>query len=247
MWWVFYLKANFQQRNNGVMQIILINVVLFLMFLGIKIIGFIIGNEGIYQLLTQQLYLPAMWSLFKCKPWTLFTYCFVQENLFPMLWSLFSLYLFGNIIRNYLGSKHFVILYLLGGLVGGVSFLLLYNYSPIFQGVSTNLMGASPSVYAIMVGAAMIVPNFDVRLLLLGGVRMKYIVSFLIIVSLLSLTTETAGNGVAQLGGALVGYLYSKQMKGGQKGLFTWFRDLFHQDNGLKIVRHQPRKPRDKF
>ena len=244
MWWFSFLKSNFQKHNNGVMQIILINGVVFVLLSVIKIIGFLLGHEGIYHFLMEQLSLSAMWPLFKCKPWTLLTYCFVQESFFSMICIFLTLYLFGSIIRNFLGNKHFISLYLLGGIIGGVFFILLYQFSPPFQGITTSLVGSTASIYAIMVCVAFLSPNFNVNLLLFGGIRMKYIVTFLIFLSLFTVTNKAYGsNSIAQLGGALVGLLYSRL--GNKLDLFRHLSKFFQPKSKLKIIRYQPKKTKN--
>jgi hypothetical protein len=130
---------------------------------------------------------------------------------------MLNLYWFGMVLREYLGSKKLVSLYLLGGLAGGVMYLLFYNFIPFFiQRPSAEMIGASASVLAIIVAAATLLPNYVFHLLLLGPVKIKYIAAFLILLSLSGAVGSNAGGNVAHLGGAILGFVFIRQLQKGR-------------------------------
>ncbi len=196
------------------MQVLLLNALSFFALLLLKIVLVVAGYEAAYTALCQSLALPASWSAYLQQPWALLTHFWVHVSFFDTLWGLLLLHTLGQVVVHRLGSRHFVALYLLGGLAGGLLFLLLYNLAPYFQGTTVSLLGFSGSLYAVMVAAAMLAPQFSFSLFLLGPLRLKYIVGFLVLLALASLLGAEPAASIAHLGGALLGYVYVQWCEG---------------------------------
>ena len=77
------------------------------------------------------------------------------------------------------------------------------------------MLGASAGVFSIVAGSATLLPNYTFYLLFLGPVRIKYIALFYILLSFLDVTGSNAGGEIAHLGGALIGYLFIRQLQNG--------------------------------
>jgi membrane associated rhomboid family serine protease len=204
------------------MQILLLNTLSFLLLLLLRIVLVIGGYEAVYTALCQSLALPASWYAYLHQPWALLTHFWVHVSFFSTLCGLLLLYTLGQVVMSRLGSRHFVALYLLGGLVGGSLFLLLYNLAPHFRGTSANLLGFTGSLYAVMVAAATLAPQFSLSFFFLGPLRLKYIAGFLVLMVLLNLVGAEPAASIAQLGGALLGYVYVKQQSSD-----AWWRQLW--------------------
>ncbi len=127
------------------------------------------------------------------------------------------LYWFGKLFVEYLGSDKLIALYILGGITAAISYLLIYNVipAPDFLAQESRLAGASGAIFAIMVGAATLLPDYTFFLLFLGPVRIKYIAAFLLFLSFIGTVKENAGGNIAHLGGALMGFIYIKQLQAG--------------------------------
>lgn len=210
-------KGVFTKPNNGLMKIIVINLVIFLVLLVLEQILKISGSEGIYHIIVAQLMLPSAIESFILKPWTIVTYFFTHEEFFHFAFNMLWLYWFGKLIVEYLGSKKLVNIYVLGGLVGGLAFVLIYNLLPFFanQVQQSRMLGASAGVYAVVVAAATLMPNYTFFLFLIGPVKIKYIALFYVVVSFAQITGMNAGGNLAHLGGALIGFLFISQMQKG--------------------------------
>jgi membrane associated rhomboid family serine protease len=210
-------KNAFNRPNNGLMRILLINVVVFLALIFVRVILSFAGAGDVYELILRQLMLPAALDSFIVKPWTLVTYFFTHEGFFHILFNLLFLYWFGSLIMEFLGSQKFVNLYVLGGLAGGLFYILIYNTLPYFsqQVDVSRMLGASAGVYAIVVGAATFMPNYTISLILLGPVRIKYIALFYVILSFAQSAGPNAGGELAHLAGAALGFIYIKQLQNG--------------------------------
>lgn len=214
------IKYNFQQRENGLVKLILVNVIIFVVLSIFWVIAKLSKADYLFLLIYNQFMLPAEISGFIRQPWTLFTYFFAHSipDLLHILFNMLFLYWFGKIISEYIGNRRLINLYILGGLTGAVVFLLLFNFFPYFversQGV--RLVGASGSVYAVVVGAATLVPHYRFHLLFLGPVKITYIAAFFVFGSFIGTIGDNSGGNVCHLGGALLGFLYVQQLRNGR-------------------------------
>ena len=77
--------------------------------------------------------LPAEVSKLLQKPWTIISYMFLHEGFLHILFNLLWLYFGGQIFIQYLNSKQLVSTYVLGGIFGGLSYILAFNFFPAFQ------------------------------------------------------------------------------------------------------------------
>lgn len=231
---VYLIKTHFQRPDNAPMQVVLLNVLSFLVLLLFRVILVLGGHEATYTALYRCVTLPAIWSTYLCQPWALFTHYWVHVSFFPTLWGLLLLYTLGRRIVYRLGNRHFMRLYILGGLSGGVLFLLLYNLSPHFLGTSARLSGFSGSLYAVMVASVMLSSHRS-WLSPWGGelLRPQYVVGLLVLLAMANLVGNDAATNVAHLGGALLGYVYVYQWR-----VLGWLRQCW------KEFKPKPRRPR---
>ena len=169
------LKYAFKRPDNGLFRIILINIIVFAVLIVLRVILSLSGAKGAYEWIMLQLMMPADIGSFLQKPWTLITYMFTHVDFFHILFNLLFLYWFGQLIMEYLGSKKFVNIYVLGGIAGGIAYLLIYNLLPFYRAevpVSV-LLGASAGVSAIIVAAATLSPNHSFFLMFIGRAACK--------------------------------------------------------------------------
>lgn len=204
-------KAQFKRPNNALIQLILINVTVFVVTALLVVITPSFGN-----LISSFLILPRPIEVFIYKPWTLLTYSFMHGDLGHIFFNMLGLYFFGRVISDLLGSKRLVSVYILGAIAGAVTFLIAYNlisyYSHQFTG---GMVGASAAIYAIIVAAAFTAPEYEFHLFMMFRVKLKYIALFYVFISLLSIKGNNAGGNLAHLGGALIGYIYIKSLRRG--------------------------------
>ncbi|WP_425636762.1 rhomboid family intramembrane serine protease [Algoriphagus yeomjeoni] len=229
------LRNAFKHSDNSLFKLIAINILVFFVVLIFRVFMTIGGLGELYSTALSYLMMPASLPRLATQPWSIFTYMFLHEGIFHILFNMLFLYWFGQLIHQFLGSRKLANLYILGGLTGAIFYVLIYNLAPYFsQSVDSSLMlGASAGVFAIVVGAATLSPNTTFFLLLLGPVKIKYIAIFYVILSFANSAGANAGGELAHLGGALLGYLYIVQLRKGidwgvpvQKvGIF--FEDLF--------------------
>lgn len=76
------------------------------------------------------------------KPWTLLSSMFVHAGLWHIVVNMFTFYFFSSFLISILGEGKFLLIYLGGGILGGIFFLLLAN--PFVTGV-----GASGAIFSM--------------------------------------------------------------------------------------------------
>ena len=211
------IKHAFTQGGNAVTKLILINAIVFVSLILLRTLSYLSGFGAIYDFVTLNLGMPAYFFDFLYKPWTIITYCFTHEGFLHIIFNMLNLYWFGQLIREYLGNKKLVSLYFLGGLAGGILYLLFYNLIPYFENRAAVavMIGASASILAIITAAATLLPDYTFNLLLLGPVRIKYIAAFLIVLSISGAVGDNAGGNIAHIGGAIIGFIFIKQLQRG--------------------------------
>lgn len=239
-------KSAFQRHNNAHAQLIIINVVIFLVIGVISVIGLVSKATELSDFIYRQFTIPPTFAEYLTRPWTLVTYMFAHDrwDIFHILFNMLGLYWFGKLFVEYLGSDKLVAVYISGGLAGGLLYLLMFNTVPFFVERSgfNGMVGASAAVFAVMVAAATLLPNYTFFLLFFGPIRIKYIAAIYVVISFLGTTQDNAGGNIAHLGGALIGFVYIKQLQAGVDwGLWItvtidWFKDLFKSKPKVKVT-----------
>lgn len=240
-------KNAFQRSNNGHVQLIIINLIIFGLFAVVWVIMQISGFNEVFSTIHDQFQIPARFAEFVTRPWTLVTYMFMHDltGILHILFNMLVLYWFGRLFVEYLGSDKLIALYLLGGIAGAVAYLLAYNSIPFFAAQAEThhigMVGASASIDAIVVATAVLLPNYTFFLLLIGPVKIKYIAAVIVFLSFLGTVGTNAGGNIAHLGGALMGFIYMKQLQSGINWggwisvTLEWFKDLFKEKPRVKV------------
>lgn len=125
--------------------------------------------------------------------------------------------------------------------MGGLVFMLSYNLFPVFAGTRTALIGASAGVTAVLIFVCTYIPNQEVRLIFFN-IKLWYIGVFVVVMDLIQIPTgQNAGGHLAHLGGALLGYLYARQLMQGNDigsgfiGMLDAFGTMFGRKKKTKL------------
>ncbi len=244
-------KNVFKNRENTLMQMIVINISIFVLLNVLRIIlaVFLSIDNVVVNQIELQLSMPANFEDFIFRPWSIITYAFMHDGFFHILFNMLALYWFGKLIQEYLGNKRVISLYVLGSLVGAVFFILIYNLLPFYSTRLDNVMvGSSAGIFAIMVAAATLLPNYTFFLFLFGPVKIKYIVAIYILLSFIGLDGNNAGGNLAHLGGAMIGYIFISQLHRG-RDIGKWvtnitdgFVAIFKRKRKMKVTYSQKSK-----
>tara|TARA_B100000989_G_scaffold284485_1_gene251336 strand:+ start:2747 stop:3613 length:867 start_codon:yes stop_codon:yes gene_type:complete len=210
-------KNEWRKKDNGLIKIILINVSIFIVISFIQVIMTISSLSSFFNIFINKLMLPASLNTFIFQPWSIITYFFLHFNFMHILWNMLFLYWFGKIIQDNIGNNALISLYILGGIIGGLLFMAIYNIIPYYsERVSESLMlGASAGVFSVVVGSATLLPNYSFYLLIIGPIRIKYIALFYVLLSFFDVAGSNAGGEIAHMGGAIIGYIYIKKLQNG--------------------------------
>jgi membrane associated rhomboid family serine protease len=243
-------KREFKQ-GTILNKLIYINVGVFLFFSILGVLSFMFQFD--ITLLLEKLYLPANHSRLLSQPWTFITYMFLHNGFLHLLFNMVWLHFGGKIFLQYLKPKQLLSTYILGGVSGGLLFVIAYNYIPALQAYSFGAlaMGASASVLAIIVAIATYTPNYSVQFPFIGFVKLKHIAIFSVALDIISIPKGNTGGHIAHIGGALFGYIYIKQMRKGNdfsKGFSSFLERLintFKPKSKLKTVHKRAKSDYD--
>lgn len=236
---------NQYKNGSALIKLIFINVAV---FIGIHVLGILMllfNIKGGAESISYWFSLPASFSQLIVRPWTLFTYMFLHTGLWHLFTNMMWLYFGGQIFNQFLDQKKLVSVYFLGGLAGGLLYIVSFNVFPFFEKIisSSIALGASASVMAVLIAAVAYVPNFKVRLPFIGDVKLKYIgLASILLFIIIGFENNTGGN-IAHLGGALFGFIYIQQLKKGNDFTLGFSQFLAY----LKAMLSSMFKPKSKM
>lgn len=211
------IKESFKQGNT-LHKLIYLNLALFVLVQLARIVLFMSNSYGYYDDFLRFLAIPSNLEVLGRRPWTFLTYMFLHEGFLHILFNLLWLYWFGTIFIRELGLKKLLSTYLLGGLAGGILFVVFYNLFPVFAPVRSEAvaLGASASVMAVVVGAAVYRPENRMHLVFIGPVKIGYVaLAMFVLTSLVDFSVNTGGK-IAHIGGALVGFFFAYYYRQGK-------------------------------
>lgn len=198
---------------SWLLKIIYINIAVFLLLrLGALILFFAGINTDIWL---RYIECPSSIHELAHQPWGIFTYMFAQYDVLHILFNMLWLYGFGRLFLEFNSQKQLLALYIYGGILGAIVFMLGYNVLPVFNNTHGWLIGSSASAIAIVIATAVLNPNHKVGLLFIGQISLKWIAIVSLAIFVLSLSGDNAGGHMAHLGGALAGAIYGIMMKKG--------------------------------
>jgi len=149
-----------------------------------------------------------------------------------MLW----LWCFGYILQDLTGNNKLIPIYLYGGFVGGLVFVLINNLFPVLERsiASTEpMLGAGAAVMAIAVATTTLAPDYRLFPLINGGIPLWVLTLIFVAIDFATLASGNAGIGAGHLAGGTMGYLFIHQLRRGKDWgnwmirLVNWLDDLF--------------------
>ncbi len=229
------LQLKFFKSGSPAMLYIGINVLIFIVVALLGVGAFFSSNQGWVDLQVQTYFaFPADIGSLPTHFYTLITYQFFHGGIFHILFNMLWLYWIGQIFLDFLKPHQFHFVYLGGGILGALLFLLLFHTVPAFAAQRATLIGSSASVMAILAATTTLVPDYSFRLLLFGEVKLKYIALVYVFFDILGTTSDNAGGSIAHLGGALFGFIFIKLLKSGK----DW-STIFKRKPKFKVVRNK--------
>ncbi len=147
--------------------------------------------------------------------WEFITFQFLHANFLHLLFNSMGLYFFGPLMERAMGSKRFLIYYLLCGAAGAGFYTLISLIGIIPYAPQVPLVGASAGIYGIFAGVAVIAPQLRVRLLFPPiELSMRQLAIALLAIALVYIlfNLNNAGGEAGHLGGAILGFFLTRRM-----------------------------------
>jgi len=230
------------QTATVVEKLIAINVLVFFLFFLFRTIAYLFQLPS--DFLLEWFVFPKEPGEFIFKPWSIITYSFLHGGIWHILSNMLILFFSGIYFLNYFSPKRLLNYFFLGVIMGALVYMLSYNLFPAFQSMGRSyLIGASAGVMAVLVGIATYIPNMRVKLLLIGSIKFWYIAAFLVALDIIQIPMSNAGGHLAHLGGAALGYVYTKQLQKGND-IGSWFEKIM--DSFASLFKTTERKAKMK-
>ncbi|MDX1681719.1 MAG: rhomboid family intramembrane serine protease [Phycisphaeraceae bacterium] len=175
---------------------------------------------------------PGYWGHFSIETtlyggqvWRLLTYQFLHGGFGHLLFNMIALFFFGPLMEQWWGRRRFLIFYLLCGTAGAFFYTALFFVPDLLNATArTPMVGASGSIFGILIGCALCYPNQRV-MLLIPPVPMKMRTLALVILGIaffsIVMGARNAGGEAAHLGGAAMGFLLIRYPQ-----VVRWLADL---------------------
>ncbi|MDI9612505.1 MAG: rhomboid family intramembrane serine protease [Acidobacteriota bacterium] len=138
--------------------------------------------------------------------WRFATYMFLHGGVFHLFFNMLTLFMFGNDLERYWGTRRFLNYYMVTGVGAGIcSWLVDPNSSAI-------IIGASGAVYGLLLAYGVTYPDRVVYLNFLLPIKVKWLVLIMGAMAFLSSVSggEPGVANIAHLSGMVIGYLVLK-------------------------------------
>ena len=237
------------QYNTGgiVIKLIFWNIALFvipwLLFAFLSLLGIDIDYMQFVSLSSNPSQL--LW-----KPWSLLTYAFFHSGIMHILFNLIVLNFAGRLFMTYFTGKQLVGLYVLSAIFAGIIYILIFY----ILNISAPIVGASAAIMAVLVATTTYNPLMELRLLIIGNVKLWHVTAVIIFLDLMQIRSENMGGHISHLAGAFFGFLFIKLLQNGTdlskivSSFLNFFSNLFRKDKvtPFKKVHKNYNKPVEK-
>lgn len=234
------IKLEFRKPNNVVVQLIMVNLGVWLFLMTMKLLA-IFGLTNLASLVSSQFVLPSDLGELIFKPWTIITYGLSHYGFGHILSNMLALWWFGKILQDLVGSNRVLGIYLLSVIAAALAYLIIGQIASENFRMGGYLIGASGGVYGIVVALATLSPTYRINMLFIGSVEVKWIALGFVILSYIGLGGSNAGGNIAHLGGALMGFVFIKQLQAGRDlgrpivDVLYGIPNLFKKKSKLKV------------
>ena len=195
------------QLKNGTMtnRIIIANVIVFLFIHSFLALGRM-SDKDLYLVIEVIFTLSTGFKEFVHMPWGIITSIFTHFDLSHIFFNMIFLYFAGNMFERFFSRNKLLIVYIIGGVMGGIS-EILYSSLLATNDEFHSVIGASGSVMGIFTALAFYSPNTKVHLFGILPVRLFILALFFLASDLMGIGANDNVAHFAHLGGAIFGFL----------------------------------------
>ena len=170
------------------------------------------------------------------KPWSMISYSFFHSDFFHIFFNLIILNFSGQLFLTFFNQKQLLGLYVLSAVFAGLVFVSSFY----LMNIIAPIVGASAAIMAILVAVTTYSPLMNVRLLLVGNVKLWQITVVILVLDLLQIRMDNSGGHIAHLAGAFFGFVFVKLLKNGTdlSNIVTTIIDFF-----VNLFRKSPSTP----
>lgn len=181
------------------------------------------------------------------RPWTLLTYAFFHAGIWHLIFNMMVLNFSSRLFLTFFTQKQYLGLYLLSAAFSGLVFVIAFY----LLGKTSVIVGASAAIMALLVATTTYQPLMEIRLLLIGNVKLWHITGVLLLLFLLQIGLDNTGGHIAHFSGAFFGYIYIRLLQGGTdlskivSSAIDFFANLFSpkKSTPFKKVHVNTKKP----
>lgn len=156
------------------------------------------------------------------KIWQPFTYMFLHGSMGHLFSNMFGLFIFGASLESFMGSKKFLIYYIITGIGASLLYAAINTYDmsnlmvdsqPYMTLALTPMVGASGAIFGILAAYGILFPNTEILILPIPfPIKAKY---YVILYGLYETYSGIHGLSAgiahfAHVGGLVVGYILLK-------------------------------------
>jgi membrane associated rhomboid family serine protease len=189
-------------------------------------------------------------ALLLWKPWSLLSYAFFHSGIMHIVFNMIVLNFSGRLFMTFFTSKQLVGLYVLSAIFAGICYILVFY----ILNINAPIVGASAAIMAILVATTTYYPLMELRLLIIGNVKLWHVTAVIIIIDLMQLRSENIGGHISHLSGAFFGFIFIKLLQNGTdlsvgvSRVITFFANLFKKNTStpFKKVHKNYSKPVEK-
>jgi membrane associated rhomboid family serine protease len=189
-------------------------------------------------------------ALLLWKPWSLLSYAFFHSGIMHIVFNMIVLNFSGRLFMTFFTSKQLLGLYVLSAIFAGLCYILFFY----ILNINAPIVGASAAIMAILVATTTYYPLMELRLLIIGNVKLWHVTAVIIIIDLMQLRSENMGGHISHLSGALFGFIFIKLLQNGTdlsvgvSRVITFFANLFKKNTStpFKKVHKNYSKPVEK-
>lgn len=241
-------KTVIGKDGTALFFLIIFNVVLYVILTFIDVL-FLLNNstEDVFKAqILSWFSLAAQPAVFSARPWTLVTFMFTHFGFWDLFSAMTWLFGFGYIMKELTGNKLLGPVYLYGGFIGGIVFLLTTNLVPsISENVNSvyPLIGSGPATMALAVAVTTLSPEY--RIFPMIKLPLWAVTIVFSIIKIGSIGYSNIGHIAATVGGGLMGYFFIWQLNTGND-IGQWMHDLFNWTNNLFNPEKKQNQPLNK-
>jgi membrane associated rhomboid family serine protease len=210
-------EIQFQLKQGGVtMRLIFVNLIVFILLQLFLVYSRLSGLEthaSVLDLLNAIFTLHPSPSEFLHYPWGLITSLFAHFQFWHFAMNMLFLYFAGKLFEQHFNGRKLFVLYMLGGIAGGIFELLAHGLFPTFFTGKHVILGASGSVMSVFCAMAAYRPNLQVHLFGVFPIRLIFLAGIFVLLDLVSIGVNDHTAHIAHIGGAVLGVLSVQAMQ----------------------------------